>query len=379
LGARISDALTHQDRQAADDILQQERLLPGDKMNLLLLLGRVDEAADIAFILLERGSLDEAVYALASPVLLGKVRRSGVLNTYQTLDSYNSRNTSVFTSGHRLGGLTLDMSFYQEARNTVNFTRLTGAPDETGGEFAIQQSGNSDVNIFKFYAAHSLNTQLGLSLNHIQSVGSRFKLDTLLAYNQAADENAALRIVGRRHILSFEGRYNMDSMSQLTVAGGYHQYRTIDGQALGSGTLISGSFRSQLGAAHPGLSTRVTALWNRYKTATGILNGDAATLIPSGEPKSPNFLMPQDVSEVAGYLSMGDANERKLPARSFVYESEFGVFGNLSGSAGFRASAGIAARVIGADRLQLSIRYDQSPGGQGFSNLLVDAGYQIFY
>ena len=72
LGARISDALTRQDREAADDILQHERIMLNNEMNLLLLTGRKNEAADIAFTLMERAGQDEALYAQAAPNINGE-------------------------------------------------------------------------------------------------------------------------------------------------------------------------------------------------------------------------------------------------------------------------------------------------------------------
>lgn len=379
LGARISDALTRQDREAAVDILEHDRVLMNDEMNLLLLAGRTDEAADIAFILMDRASLDESLYEQAAPILLANARVSGLMTTFNSYDSYNSLNTEISTSGHRIGRLKFDLSYYQETRDNVNIALLTGAPNESGGEISFHQFGDSYVNTLSFQSSQALNIQTGIRFNHHHQIGSRLKLETLLAYNQTANENAAMRIIGRSNHLAIEGIYSMDNSNQLIIGAVHHQYKTIDEQELGSGNFFTSTLSHELSGAHPALRSRITGTWNQFQTADQIIIGKTASLIPIGETNSASYFMPQDVSEIAAYISLGDAIESKLPARSFAYAAEIGIFDNPAIGPGWRASTGLAGRVMGADRLHMFIRYDQSPSGQGFSSLQAGIAYQLFY
>lgn len=379
LGARISDALTRQDREAAVDILEHEQLLLNDRMNLLVLAGRKNEAADIAFTLLERNSLDESLYEQAAPVLLANARASGLMTTFHAFESYNALNTEVSTAGHQAGSLKLDLSAYRETRNNVDTALLNSAPDENGGELTLHQGGDSYDNYFNFQFSQALNTQTGMQLQHQHQIGSRLKLATRLGVNQTATENPALRIIGRSNHISFESTYSLDRSSLWVMAGGYNQYHSIDGQELGSGNLLSNTLSHDLSGVHPALRSRLTATLSQYSTSAQTLSGLAAGLIPASELKTAAYFMPQDVNEIAAYLSIGDATDSKLPARSLEYTSELGVFDNPSTGPGWRASAGLAGRVAGADRLQLFIRYDQSPSGQGFSSLSAGFGYMLFY
>jgi hypothetical protein len=379
LGARISDALTRQDREAAADILEHERLLLNDKMNLLNLAGRKNEAADIAFILMERASQDESLYEQAAPILMANARVSGIMHTFNAFDSYNSFNTEISTAGHPAGSFKFDLLVYQENRNNVNTDILKDAPQERGGEVALHQGGDSYVNTLKLQASQALNTQNGMSINHQHQVGSRLKVDTLLAYNQTASESAAMRIIGRTHQIALESSYSLDSANQWIVAGGYNQYQTIDAQELGSGTLLNSTLSHEFSGVHPGLRTRVTGTWNQFKTADQTLSGQTGNLIPAAESKTAAYFMPRDVSEIAVYLNIGDSTENKLPSRSLEYFGEIGAFDDPSTGPGWRASAGLAGRVIGADRLHMFVRYDQSPNGQGFSSLQAGFAYLLFY
>lgn len=379
LGARISDALTRQDREAAADILEHDRMLLNDEMNLLFLTGRKNEAADIAFTLMERASLDEALYEQAAPILMANARASGVMTTLHAFESYSGINTEVATYGHALGRLKLDLSVHREIRNNVDAALLASAPDENGGEIALHQNGDSYVNTLRLKSSQSLNTQTGLSLNHHHQIGSRLKLDTLLAYNQTATENAAMRLIGRSDHIALESSYSLDSSKQWILGGGHYRYQSIDGQELGSGNLLTSTLSHQLSGVHPALHTRVTGTWNQFTTADQTLTGKTASLIPAGNSSTAAYFMPQDVSEIAVYASIGDAIDNRLPSRSLEFLGEIGVFDNQSSGQGWRASGGFAGRVIGADRLHMFIRYDQAPSGQSFSSLEAGLAYLLFY
>ena len=379
LGARISDALTRQDREAAVDILEHEQLLLNDKMNLLVLAGRKNEAADTAFTLMERNSLDESLYEQAAPILLANARTAGIMTTFHAFESYNALNTEVSTTGHQAGIFKLDLNVYRETRNNIDTALLTSAPDESGGEIALHQGGNSYDNTFKFQFSQAMNTQTGMYFQHQHQIGSRLKLATRLAVNQATTENPALRIIGRSNHIAFESTYSLDRYSQWILGGGYNQYRSIDGQDLGSGNLLSNTFSHEISGAYPALRARITGTLSQYSASAQTLSGLAADLIPAAQNKTAAYFMPQDVNEIAAYIGIGDATENKLPARGLEFAGEFGVFDNPSTGPGWRASAGLAGRLTGADRLQMFIRYDQSPSGQGFSSLSAGIGYLLFY
>jgi len=380
LGARISDALTRQDREAAVDILDHERVTLNDRMNLLVLAGRMNEAADIAFILMERSSLDESLYAQAAPILFASARTSGVMTMFQDFDSYKSVTTEVSTAGHAVGRLKLDFSFHQELRNSHDMTQLANLSNERGGELAFHQRGDSYLNTLALQTSQAFDTQNGMSIRHQRQIGSRLKFDTLLAYNQMATENAALRIIGRSNQISFESTYSIDSNKQWIVGGGHNQYHSIDGQALGTGNLLTSTLSHEVTGVHPAMRTRLTGTWNRFQAEDTYLLGWAESLIPAGEaPRTAAYFMPEDVSEIAAYINIGDATDSKLPARSLEYVGEIGVFDNPASGTGWRASAGLAGRVIGADRLNMFIRFDQSPGGQDFSSLGIGVTYLLVY
>lgn len=379
LGARISDALTRQDREAAADILEHDRMLLNDEMNLLFLTGRKNEAADIAFTLMDRASLDESLYEQAAPILMTNARASGVMTTFHAFESYSGINTEISTSGHALGRLKLDLSVYRETRNNVDAALLASAPDEGGGEIALHQNGDSYVNTLKLQSSQSLNTQTGLSLKHHHQIGSRLRLDTLLAYNQTATENAAMRIIGRSDHIALESSYSLDNSNRWILGGGHYRYQSIDGQALGSGNLLTSTLSHELSGAHPALHTRVTGTWNQFNTAEQTLTGKTASLIPAGNSSTAAYFMPQDVTEIAVYASIGDAIDNRFPSRSLEFLGEIGVFDNQSTGPGWRASGGFAGRIIGADRLHMFIRYDQAPSGQSFSSLEAGFAYLLFY
>jgi len=379
LGARISDALTRQDREAAADILEHDRMLMSDEMNLLFLAGRKNEAAEIAYTLMERASLDESLYEQAAPILMANARASGIMTTFYAFESYSGINTEISTSGHGIGRLKLDVNVHREVRYNVDTSLLTSAPDENSGEIALHQNGDSYINTLKLQSSQALNIQTGLSLNHHHQIGARIKLDTLLAYNQTATENPAMRIMGRSDSIALEGAYSLDSSNQWILGGGHYHYQSIDGQELGSGNLFTSTLSHELSGAYPAAHARVTGTWNQFNTAEQTLTGLTASLVPAGNSSTAAYFMPKDVSEIAVYAGIGDTIGNKLPSRSIEFMGEIGVFNNLSTGPGWRASGGLAGRIIGADRLTMFIRYDQAPRGQSFSSLEAGLAYLLFY
>lgn len=379
LGARISDALTRQDREAAADILDHDGILLYDKMNLSVLAGRNNDAADMAFTAMDRSPLDESLYAQAAPLLLTNARTAGIMTIMRNLTSYTGVRTNIYSTGHQIGKLKFDLNLYQETRGSVDTTLLTQAPNEMGGEMTLHQAGNAYNNKLKLQLSQALNMQGAIEFSHQQQVGSRLQLDTQLAYNQVATENAAMRLIGRRNQIALESNYRLDRWNQWSVRGELNQYRSIDGQSLGNGNLLISTFSHELSGVHPALRTRVTGTWSQYRVADTILTGKTASLIPLGQPNTASYFMPQDIREVAAYASIGDAIDSKQPAHDFEYLGELGVFYNTTTGTGMRASAGIAGRVIGADRLQIFTRYDQAPSGQGKPSFEAGIAYQLHY
>jgi predicted Zn-dependent protease len=379
LGVRISDALLRQDSEAAAEILDHQDILPNDKMNLSFLAGRRNDAADLAFIAMDNSRRDESLYEQAAPILLANSRSAGVMTTYRSFDSYNEIDKEISTTGHRFGGLKLDLSLHQQSRSNVDNAQLASVPDESGIALALQQIGSRYINTLKLLVSQALNTQAGVGFSHQHQIGARLQLDTHLAYNQAASENAAMRLIGRNNQIALESNYRLDRLTQWSLRGEFNEYHTIDEQALGSGRRLSTTLSHEFSGAHPALRARVTGTWNRFNEAGTVLSGKTASLIPSGQPNTSAYFMPLDVSEIATYASIGDATDSKLPARNFEYIGEIGVFFNPSSGSGWRASGGLAGRVVGADRLQIFIRYDQAPSGQSRSSLEAGAGYRLHY
>ncbi len=379
LGARISDALLHQDREAANRILDHDGVLPYDKMNLSFLGGRLNDAADLAFTAMDRSRRDAALYEQAAPMLLADDHSAGLMSTYRNLDSYSEIENEINATGQCIGDVKLDVGIYRTARFGVNTSFLAGVPNETGGRIALRKTGDSSTNTLKLEFSHALNTQTGIDFIREDQLSSRLQLTAALAYNQTADENAAMRIVGRRNQFALAGNYQIDHWDQWEIQDAVNQYHSIDGQSMGSGNVFSTTINHDVSDEHPALQERITGTWEEFHSAQTVLTGKAASLLPYGVTDSSGFFMPLNVHEVAAYTRLGDATDSSLPAHDFEYMSEIGMYYDTVLGVGIRASAALAGRVIGADRLQIFIRYDQATGGQNETTLEAGIAYQLHY
>lgn len=371
LGARISDALMRQDREAANGILDHESVPLNDRMNLSFLAERYDDAAELAFGAMDRSRQDASLYEQAAPLLLHNDHTLGVMTTFRNLYDYKEMERSVSTTGQRIGGFKLDLSLHQTSRFSVNPAILASAPNETGGEISVHQIGSAYVNTLTLKLSQSLNTQAGILFSQIRQIGARLRLKIELAYNDVTNETPLMRLIGRRDQIALQSNYQIDGRNEWETRGELNQYHSIDQQNMGSGQSFSTTLTHHLSDVHPALQGIVNGTWSTFQPANTVLAGRTASLIPFGQSNTADYFMPQNVHEISTYAHIGDMTDSTLPARDFEYMGEVGRYYDTVYGGGWRMNAGVAGRVIGADRLQIFLRYDQGAYRQGVSEQYV--------
>jgi len=371
LAARISDALARQNREDANEILNHDGIPLYDKMNLSHLAEHNNEAADLAFIAMDRSRINESLYVQVSPMLLLNDQTVGAMTTFRNLYDYRETENDISTTGQQIGGLKLDLGLYQISRYGVDTMLLNYAPNEIGSKIALHQIGNNYVNTIKLQFSQAINTQTSVSFIHQQQANSRLLINAELNYNQAADEDPLMQLIGRRNQIALQGNYRLDNWNEWETRGELNQYHSIDQQNMGNGTLLSTSLTHHLSEVHPALQGVLTGTWSTFQPTNTLLTGKTASLIPYGQPNNASYFMPQNIHEIAAYARMGDATDSNLPAHDFEYMGEIGRYYDTVYGGGWRINAGLAGRVIGADRLQAFIRYDQGAYLQGASEQYV--------
>ena len=365
LGARISDALARKDREAAREILDREAVPPNDRMNLSSLAERYNDAAELAFGAMDRSRRDESLYEQAAPLLLHNDHTLGAMTAFRNLYDYKEMERSISATGQRIGGFKLDLSLHQTSRFGVNPAILANAPNETGGEISLHQIGSAYVNTLTLKLSQSLNTQAGILFSQMRQIGARLRLKIELAYNDVTNETPLMRLIGRRDQIALQSNYQIDGRNEWETRGELNQYHSIDQQNMGSGQIFSTTLTHHLSDAHPALQGIVNGTWSAFQPASTVLTGRTASLVPSGQPNNPGYFMPQNVHEISTYAHVGDMTDSSLPARDFEYMGEVGRYYDTVYGGGWRMNAGVAGRVIGADRLQVFLRYDQGAYRQG--------------
>lgn len=371
LGVRISDALARHDREAAQEILGQEAIPANDRMNLSYLAERYNDAAELAFGAMDRARHDESMYEQAAPMLLHNDHTLGAMTAFRNLYDYKEMERSINTTGQRIGGLKLDLSLHQTSRFGANPAILAYAPNETGGEISLHQIGSAYVNTLTLKLSQSLNTQAGILFSQMRQIGSRLRLKIEMAYNDVANETPLMRLIGRRNQIALQSNYRIDDRNELETRGELNQYHSIDQQHMGSGQSFSTTLTHHLSDAHPALQGIVNGTWSTFQAAGTLLSGRTASLIPPGQPNNPGYFLPQNIHEISTYAHVGDMIDSSLPARDFEYMGEVGRYYDTVYGGGWRMNAGIAGRVIGADRLQVFLRYDQGAYRQGANEQFV--------
>ena len=365
LGARISDALARQDGEEARGILDREGVPPNDRINLSYLAGRYNDAAELAFGAMDRSRRDESLYGQAAPMLLYNDHTLGVMTDFRNLYDYKEMERSISTTGQRIGGFKLDLSLYQTDRFSANPAILSNVPNETGGEISLHQADNSYVNTLTLKLSQSLNTQAGILFSQMHQIGAHLRMKFELAYNDVTNETPLMRLIGRRDQIALQSNYQIDGRNEWETRGELNQYHSIDQQNMGSGQTLSTTLIHHLSDVHPALQGIVNGTWSTFQPASTVLTGRVASLVPSGQINSAAYFMPLNVHEISTYAHVGDMTDSRLPAHDFEYMGEVGRYYDVVYGGGWRMNAGVAGRVIGADRLQVFLRYDQGAYRQG--------------
>lgn len=379
LGARIADALTHHDAEAANRILQQHGAPPLDRMNLATVANNPSEAASLAFSLMQESPRDASLYEQAAPLLLPDDHTVTASTVWRSLDFYRESETSAAAGGFRVGGLKLDVHLDQYNRYAASQTWITRAPNETDASVILRDNRPNASNQLTLQIDQSLNTQLAAILVHQQQISPHLQLTGTLALNQRADEDPFMLLIGRRNRIELESDFQIDRWNQWTVDAALNRYHSIDNQDMGSGQTVSSALNHTFSNTHPALQGRLVATWMDFSSANTILTGKTASLIPAGQINNAAYFMPYNVHEIAAYLRVGDQTNSDLPARDFEYMGEFGLYYDPLLGAGYRAKSGLATKIFGADRLQFFFEYDEANQGQKENMLETGVSYVYHY
>jgi predicted Zn-dependent protease len=193
-------------------------------------------------------------------------------------------------------------------------------------------------------------------------------------WQMPADETSLLLLGGSRTGSQFQLNWSPQSTWQSSVDWADYQYRDLNSQNLGEGSIINvqSTWRPWLSRFSPGLRLRHT---RADFAETGNSMAEVRTLLPPGSDTGP---LPQDYNESGASLLLGMPDVHIRPHRLQGW-GEVGYVNNSLSGDGFIGRLGLAGPLIGRDAWQLSVERQLNTGGNDEDSYRAELQYRIYY
>ncbi len=306
-------------------------------------LGQTGYAESLAFMELtnEPGSnaahrrLTEDALAAASFVEAG-ARSAQIGNLHQ-----HRLNTRLDMPLGRDMRIAFEYARTRQSDDVMQFTAVPGLETVAGVVLKKHGSlGDSEVALRRRNEyASTTELQLKHALNAAPRVSLRFGAD----YHAEATESVELQEFGMRNRLNAGLLYSIDKRDYLHLEPSWARYYTQQGDALGSGRILSWELVHLFHTEYPDWRVRLIGMHTRFSAAA------AAPL-----------LLPLD-SNLYGVCGGVGESQRHAYARAWLPYLDYCATHNNQSGQGYNAALGLAGPVVGADRLSLSV--GQERGG----------------
>ena len=193
-------------------------------------------------------------------------------------------------------------------------------------------------------------------------------------WQMPADESSLLLLGGARTGLRYGLAWSPSSTWQNSVDLSDYTYHDLDGETLGSGTIVNvqSTWRPWLSRFSPGLKGRHTrAAFDEERESMD----EVQALLPPGQSA---VAIPEDYHETELTLLLGMPDVHLRPHRLQGW-AELGYSHNSLSGSGFTGRAGIEGPFIGRDGWKLYLEQQLNTGGSGEDSYRAAFEYRIYY
>ncbi|MGB0908784.1 MAG: tetratricopeptide repeat protein [Nitrospirales bacterium] len=350
--AKLALALAENNWVAIESIVLNhgEDLSPSDKIEAANRLERSPIAQELAFesLLLQSGNdetyfkyqeaIDSAVNQMTSRVLFEE---------RQPLSRY-VWNTSVSVPVGRFLIKPTSSVAWQES---VDAEELTGVPrvDQRFGISLDYRLSHGTIRMTGFHR-NALSNFFGVGLDYEHTWNNNFSSKLTIGRNYKADDSILLLIGGVKDFIRGQGLYYFTKRQFVSLQIDAPRFLSQSREKLGKGLGVDGAIGHHIRKEYPDVTVRLLGTVQRYSRARSV-PGSIGRLIPSSQGETtPIMVVPESFAQTGINLSLGDSI-RDLYTKGIRPFGLIGVNYNSATGIGRSIEAGIAARVLGQDRL----------------------------
>lgn len=252
--------------------------------------------------------------------------------------------------------LQLGVAVHEVARESTDAAQLVGVPaterlQSLSARYEI--AGNGELRA-QVSARDGFGTAIGLALQGERDVAPRLRLGLRLGFDDAATDNALLRIGGRRDTLGATAYARLSHREFAAASFEANRYAALDGGTVGRGRIARIEVGHLVRTEYPDLTLRASAADLRYSPQTGLEARLATLLPPAARADATNAaLLPASTTQFGVGVALGDS-ARSGYARAWRPWAAAALLHDRTSGANTEWQLGIGGSAFGADRLEFA-------------------------
>ncbi|GAB4468010.1 MAG: hypothetical protein OHK0044_09160 [Burkholderiaceae bacterium] len=356
--ARLAAALANDDRAELETLLDTvaDWLPAADRIEAAQRTGRVADAQTLAF--------DRLAFAPGHDDLHGRLMALVTAAPPHASFGWNAlrqrplreRAWVVDGAANVSPRLQVGVAVHEVARESTDAAQLVDVPatERVQSLSARHEIAGSGELRAQLAARDGFGTGVGLVLQGERDLAPRLRLGVRLGLDDAATDNALLRIGGRRDTAGATAYARLSHREFVAASFEANRYAALDGGALGRGRIARIEAGHLVRTEYPDLTLRLTAADLRYAAAAGLDTRLAALLPPAARPGATNAaLLPRSTAQFGIGIALGDS-ARSGDARAWQPWAAGALLHDRTSGANTEWQLGIGGSVLGADRLEFT-------------------------
>ncbi len=377
--AKLALALAENDWESIHAIVieHDEDLSRSDKVEAANQLEHSPLAQDLTFDVLTQQPNNDAAHFQYQEAITAAVDHitSGILfEDRRPLSSYVSKTAMPI----QVGRVEVKPEAAVTWQESTDSDALTGVPrvDRQFGLSLRYRWPTGAVRVTGFHR-NAVSNVVGLEMQYEQIWNARLTSTVTVGRNQKADDSILVQIGGVKDFIRGQGLYYFSKRQFGSLQLDAPRFKSQSRDHLGRGLGVEGVLGHHIRREYPDITIRLAGNVQRYWRVS-TLPGSMSRLIPSSQDRNPIRVIPQNFSQGGVSVSVGDTI-RDIYTKGI---RPFGLIGmNYNSATGFGRSLelGIAARLLGQDRLVVFGSHIRGGFGQNATTTQINLEYQRWF
>ncbi len=380
--AEIAIALDSNDLDKVDRLMERRvgRLAVTSQIEANRRLGRLSKAQTQAFETQDQARTDDALQETLQDALLFNAQAIDSKVTSQRQKPLAYTEYSLGAGVRLWDGYALNASSVFRDQRSTDRTQLNHVPaSDRQTEVALSYGDAGKRWLWGVGHRDGLHSFDTARLTADWNQEGRVSYNTLLGYNQPANESAQLRVGGMKDVASLGATWRLGLREFVSGRVEYSSFHGQDRSRLGHGWVYELEAGYRIRTQYPDYTLRVVGTRGIYSSRAGALTPVMQRLLPTGDaPGGTDFYMPQSFTQAGVLFGFGtdlvESYTRKW--RPFM---EVGLLHDTRSGHNLHGQIGVAGSVFGSDHLALYLQHDTAARNTGTPLTEVGLRYRWLY